>query len=96
MIVLKNNKGTEDNRERKADYSVQISKIFYERYINNEMISLFDNKEVPELYNNFGLENFDNLYVAAEKAKNGGVWFSVGFKLKQHDSFRGGGLVDHF
>ncbi len=32
----------------------------------------------------------------AETAKNGGVWFSVGFKPKQHDSFRGGGLVDHF
>ena len=36
IIVLKNNKGTEDNRVRKLDYSIQISKLFYERFINNE------------------------------------------------------------
>ena len=36
ILVLKNNKGTEDNRVRKLDYSIQISKLFYERFINNE------------------------------------------------------------
>ena len=40
IIVLKNNKGTEDNRVRKLDYSIQISKLFYERFINNEHITL--------------------------------------------------------
>ena len=35
IIVLKNNKGTEDNRVRKLDYSIQLSKIFYERFISN-------------------------------------------------------------
>ena len=41
IIVLKNNKGTEDNRVRKLDYSIQISKLFYERFIQNGEISLF-------------------------------------------------------
>ena len=41
ILVLKNNKGTEDNRVRKLDYSIQISKLFYERFIANEDISYF-------------------------------------------------------
>ena len=41
IMVLKNNKGTEDNRVRKLDYSIQISKLFYGRFINNQDISLF-------------------------------------------------------
>ena len=49
IIVLKNNKGSEDNRVRKLDYSIQISKIFYERFINEEEITLFSPHEVPEL-----------------------------------------------
>ena len=40
IIVLKNNKGTEDNRVRKLDYSIQISKLFYERFIADGEISL--------------------------------------------------------
>ena len=48
IIVLKNNKGTEDNRVRKLDYSVQISKLFYERFIRNENISLFSPHDVPK------------------------------------------------
>jgi ribonucleoside-diphosphate reductase alpha chain len=67
IIVLKNNKGTEDNRVRKLDYSIQISKLFYERFINNEEISLFSPHDVPELSANFGLDRFDELYVAAER-----------------------------
>ena len=50
IIVLKNNKGTEDNRVRKLDYSIQLSKLFYERFINDEDITLFSPHEVPELY----------------------------------------------
>jgi ribonucleoside-diphosphate reductase alpha chain len=67
IIVLKNNKGTEDNRVRKLDYSIQISKLFYERFINNQDISLFSPHDVPELSANFGLDGFDDLYLAAER-----------------------------
>jgi ribonucleoside-diphosphate reductase alpha chain len=67
IIVLKNNKGTEDNRVRKLDYSIQISKIFYERFINNQDISLFSPHDVPELSANFGLDGFDDLYLDAER-----------------------------
>ena len=66
IIVLKNNKGTEDNRVRKLDYSIQISKLFYERFIKSEEISLFSPHDVPGLYENFGTDNFDELYCRYE------------------------------
>ena len=66
IIVLKNNKGTEDNRVRKLDYSIQISKIFYERFIKNSDITLFSPHDVPGLYDAFGTDKFDDLYVAFE------------------------------
>ena len=62
IIVLKNNKGTEDNRVRKLDYSIQISKLFYERFISNGIISLFSPHDVPGLYDAFGTPEFDDLY----------------------------------
>jgi len=62
IIVLKNNKGTEDNRVRKLDYSIQISKLFYERFIQNGEISLFSPHDVPGLYDAFGTDDFDDLY----------------------------------
>jgi len=62
ILVLKNNKGTEDNRVRKLDYSIQISKLFYERFIKNEQISLFSPNDVPGLYDAFGTDDFDTLY----------------------------------
>ena len=67
IIVLKNNKGTEDNRVRKLDYSIQISKLFYERFINEEKITLFSPHEVPELYEAWGTPEFDELYLKAER-----------------------------
>jgi len=67
ILVLKNNKGTEDNRVRKLDYSIQISKIFYERFIQNGEITLFSPHDVPGLYDAFGTDRFDNLYVDAER-----------------------------
>ena len=66
IIVLKNNKGTEDNRVRKLDYSIQLSKLFYERFIANEKITLFSPHDVPGLYDSFGTEFFDELYVRYE------------------------------
>jgi ribonucleoside-diphosphate reductase alpha chain len=70
IIVLKNNKGTEDNRVRKLDYSIQISKIFYERFIKNGEISLFSPHDVPGLYDAFGTDSFDDLYVHYERAQD--------------------------
>lgn len=67
ILVLKNNKGTEDNRVRKLDYSIQLSKLFYERFINNEDITLFSPHEVPELYDAWGTDQFDDLYLKAER-----------------------------
>ena len=66
IIVLKNNKGTEDNRVRKLDYSIQISKIFYERFITNDDITLFSPHDVPGLYDAFGTPEFDDLYTTYE------------------------------
>jgi ribonucleoside-diphosphate reductase alpha chain len=67
ILVLKNNKGTEDNRVRKLDYGIQISKLFYERFIRNEDISLFSPHDVPGLYDAFGTDGFDELYVRYER-----------------------------
>jgi ribonucleoside-diphosphate reductase alpha chain len=66
ILVLKNNKGTEDNRVRKLDYSIQLSKIFYQRFIEDGEITLFSPHDVPGLYEAFGLDEFDNLYIQYE------------------------------
>jgi ribonucleoside-diphosphate reductase alpha chain len=66
ILVLKNNKGTEDNRVRKLDYSIQISKLFYERFIQDSEITLFSPHDVPGLYDAFGTDKFDDLYVEYE------------------------------
>jgi len=66
ILVLKNNKGTEDNRVRKLDYSIQISKLFYERFIEDSEITLFSPHDVPGLYDSFGTDRFDDLYVQYE------------------------------
>ena len=66
ILVLKNNKGTEDNRVRKLDYSIQISKIFYERFLQAKEITLFSPHDVPGLYDAFGTPSFDELYVKYE------------------------------
>ena len=67
ILVLKNNKGTEDNRVRKLDYSIQVSKLFYERFIKDEDITLFSPHEVPGLYEAFGMPEFDELYEKYER-----------------------------
>ena len=68
IIVLKNNKGTEDNRVRKLDYSIQLSELFYKRFIANEEITLFSPHNVPGLYEAFGTPEFDELYEKYERA----------------------------
>ena len=67
ILVLKNNKGTEDNRVRKLDYSIQISKLFYERFMKNEDITLFSPHDAPKLYDAFGTDEFDELYERYER-----------------------------
>ncbi len=68
IIVPKNNKGTEDNRVRKLDYSIQTSKLFYERFIKNEDITLFSPHDVPGLYDAFGTDSFDDIYRQYEQS----------------------------
>jgi len=68
IIVLKNNKGTEDNRVRKLDYSIQLSELFYKRFIENGEITLFSPHEVPGLYDAFGTPEFDELYEKYERS----------------------------
>jgi ribonucleoside-diphosphate reductase alpha chain len=70
ILVLKNNKGTEDNRVRKMDYSIQLSKLFYERFIQGGEITLFSPHDVPGLYDAFGTDRFDSLYVGYEQDQN--------------------------
>ena len=66
ILVLKNNKGTEDNRVRKLDYSIQFTKLFYERFITDGDITLFSPHDVPGLYDAFGTDEFDDLYTRYE------------------------------
>ena len=66
LIVLKNEKGNDETRARSLDYAVSISKIFYERFIKNENITLFSPYDVPGLYEAFGTPEFDELYVKYE------------------------------
>jgi len=69
LLVLKNNKGTEDNRVRHMDYGVQFNKLMYERLISGGNITLFSPKDVPELYESFfsDQDKFKELYEAAER-----------------------------
>lgn len=67
IIVLKNNKGSENNRVRNMDYGIQISKLFYKRFIDKKTITLFSPHDVPELVKYWGLPEFDELY---EKYEN--------------------------
>jgi len=72
LIVLKNNKGTEDNRVRHMDYGVQFNKLMYERLIANGNISLFSPSDVPGLYDAFfaDQQKFDELYLKYEQDPN--------------------------
>lgn len=69
LLVLKNNKGVEDNRVRHIDYGVQFNKLFYERLIQGGEITLFSPSDVPGLYDAFfeDQDRFRELYTKAEK-----------------------------
>ena len=69
VLVLKNNKGTDDNRVRHMDYGIQFEKLFYSRFVSNGDIALFSPSDVPGLYDAFGLQNFEELYLKYESDK---------------------------
>ncbi len=69
LLVLKNNKGTEDNRVRHMDYGVQFNKLMYERLLTGGDVTLLSPNDVPGLYDAFfnDQDKFRELYEAAEK-----------------------------
>ena len=71
LIVLKNNQGTEETRVRQMDYSVVISSLFWNRFKNKEMITLFDPHDVPDLYEAYYRDSkeFEKLYLKYEQDK---------------------------
>ena len=71
FIVLKNNQGTDETRVRQMDYSVVVNKMFWNRYRNNETMTLFDPSEVPDLYEAYYRDSkeFETLYLKYEQDK---------------------------
>lgn len=69
LLVLKNNRGVEENRVRHLDYGVQLNKLMYERLIKNQDISLFSPSDVPGLYDAFFADQpkFERLYAQYEQ-----------------------------
>ena len=70
LLVLKNNKGTEDNRIRGLDYGVQFNKVMYERLLEGGNITLFSPGDVPDLYDSFFVDTdkFRSLYEKYERS----------------------------
>ena len=70
MLVLKNNKGTEETRVRHLDYGVQFNKVMYERFLTGDNITLFSPHDVPDLYEAFfsDTDTFRTLYEKYERA----------------------------
>lgn len=68
LLVLKNNRGVEENRVRHLDYGVQFNKLMYQRLIKGDYITLFSPSDVPGLYDAFfeDQEKFDALYLQYE------------------------------
>ena len=68
LLVLKNNRGVEENRVRHLDYGVQLNKLMYERLIKNGNITLFSPSDVPGLYDAFFADQkeFERLYLQYE------------------------------
>jgi len=84
ILVLKNNRGTDDNRVRKMDYSIQFCRLFYRRFVEDKHITLFSPHEVQDLYEAFGHDNdrFDELYEHYERSRT--IWKR---KVKARDLF---------
>ena len=72
LMVLKNNRGVEDNRARHLDYGVQLNKLMYQRLQKNGDITLFSPSDVPGLYEAFFVDQdeFEKLYTKYEQDPN--------------------------
>lgn len=72
ILVLKNNRGTDDNRVRKMDYSIQFNRLFYKRFVEDGNITLFSPHEVRDLYEAFfsDTEKFIELYEHYERSRS--------------------------
>jgi ribonucleoside-diphosphate reductase alpha chain len=66
LLVLKNNKGTDDNRVKFLDYSIQNTGYFLKRILKGQDISLFSTIDAPKLMETFGLPEFDEIYESYE------------------------------
>jgi ribonucleoside-diphosphate reductase alpha chain len=84
ILVLKNNKGTDDNRVRKLDYAIQFNKLFYQRVIEDGTVTLYSPNDIPSLYESFfeSNEKFEEIYLKVENNKN-----FKGKKIKARDLF---------
>jgi ribonucleoside-diphosphate reductase alpha chain len=70
LIELKNNKGTDETRLRTVDYCIHLNKLFYERLVDDGVITFFSPEEVPDLYQAFyssDYKHFEKLYRQYEK-----------------------------
>lgn len=67
IVQLKENTGTEDNRVRHLDYTITVSRLFWERYINDGYITVMSSHEAREVYDAFGQPEFDEIYERYEK-----------------------------
>jgi ribonucleoside-diphosphate reductase alpha chain len=67
-LVLKNNKGNDENRARKLDYGIALSRLFYDRALKKQDISLFNPNDVQDLLAAFGLPEFEDLYLKYEQS----------------------------
>ncbi|OIN02085.1 ribonucleoside-diphosphate reductase subunit alpha [Idiomarina sp. MD25a] len=72
LLVLKNNRGVEENRVRHLDYGVQFNRLMYQRLVKDDFITLFSPSDVPGLYDAFfeDQEEFERLYVQYENDEN--------------------------
>lgn len=67
VLVLKNNAKSDDKSVKKLDYCIGLDRLFYERFLKDENITLFSYHEVPDLWNSFGMPEFRELYEKAER-----------------------------
>lgn len=75
VVVLKNNRGVEENRERRIDYGIQINRVLFERLVNKQPLYLFDPKDNREMYEAFfsDVDKFRALYENMIKSADAGI-----------------------
>ncbi|UQS93132.1 ribonucleoside-diphosphate reductase large subunit [Salmonella phage BRM 13313] len=88
VVVLKNNRGLEENRERRIDYGIQINRVMFERLVNKQPLYLFDPKDNREMYEAFfaDVNKFREMYDNMIKAADAG--FCRSKKLQAEEVFQ--------